>query len=43
MSALSLFEAVGIELELMIVRRDDMGVYPVCDRVLAAAGDRFEG
>jgi gamma-glutamyl:cysteine ligase YbdK (ATP-grasp superfamily) len=42
-SPLSLFEGFGIELELMIVRRDDLGVYPVCDRVLAAAGDRFEG
>ena len=43
MSALSLFEAFGIELELMIVRADDLGVYPVCDRILAAAGDRHEG
>jgi carboxylate-amine ligase len=42
-SPLSLFEAFGIELELMIVRRDDLGVYPICDRVLAAAGDRYEG
>src|SRR5580765_8235681 len=43
MPALSLFEAFGIELELMIVRQDDLGVYPVCDRILAAAGDRYEG
>lgn len=40
---LALFEGHGIELELMIVRRDDLGVYPVCDRVLVAAGDRLEG
>jgi glutamate---cysteine ligase / carboxylate-amine ligase len=40
---LALFEGHGIELELMIVRRDDLGVYPVCDRVLSAAGDRLEG
>jgi gamma-glutamyl:cysteine ligase YbdK (ATP-grasp superfamily) len=43
LAALSLFQAFGIELELMIVRQDDLGVYPVCDRVLAAAGDRHEG
>ena len=43
MAALALFEGFGIELELMIVRRDDLGPYPVCDRVLVAAGDRLEG
>lgn len=43
MSALSLFQAYGIEVETMIVRADDLGVLPVCDRVLAAAGDRSEG
>jgi glutamate---cysteine ligase / carboxylate-amine ligase len=42
-SALSLFQAYGIEVETMIVRADDLGVFPVCDRVLAAAGDRSEG
>lgn len=42
-SVLSLFEGFGIELELMIVRADDLGVFPVCDRVLVAAGDRLEG
>jgi gamma-glutamyl:cysteine ligase YbdK (ATP-grasp superfamily) len=40
---LHLFEAYGIELELMLVRADDLGVYPVSDRVLVAAGDRLEG
>jgi gamma-glutamyl:cysteine ligase YbdK (ATP-grasp superfamily) len=37
--ALQLFQAFGIELELMIVRSDDLGVYPIADRVLRAAGD----
>jgi gamma-glutamyl:cysteine ligase YbdK (ATP-grasp superfamily) len=42
--SLRLFEAFGIELELMIVRSDDLGVYPIADRVLRAAGDlRLEG
>jgi len=41
---LHLFEAFGIELELMIVRADDLDVYPISDRVLRAAGDdRLEG
>ena len=32
-SRLHLFEAYGIELELMIVRSDDLGVYPIADRL----------
>ena len=42
--ALSLFQAFGIELELMIVHLDNLGVYPIADRVLRAAGDlQLEG
>ncbi len=35
-SDLHLFEGYGIELEYMIVRSDNLSVYPVSDRVLAA-------
>ncbi|HEX7671586.1 MAG TPA: glutamate-cysteine ligase family protein, partial [Polyangiaceae bacterium] len=38
---LGLFEGFGIEVERMIVHRDDLAVYPVGDRVLAAAGARL--
>jgi glutamate---cysteine ligase / carboxylate-amine ligase len=43
MSKLTLFQAYGIEVETMLVNAADLSVFPVCDRVLAAAGDRFEG
>lgn len=35
---LSLFQAVGMELEYMIVDRDSLSVRPLCDRLLQAAG-----
>ena len=38
---LGLFEGFGIEVERMIVHRDDLAVFPVGDRVLAAAGARL--
>lgn len=38
---LRLFEATGVELEYMIVRRDDLAVLPVADRVLAAEAGRL--
>jgi len=37
---LRLFEATGVELEYMIVRREDLSVLPVADRLLAAAAGR---
>jgi len=38
--AIGLFEAVGVELEYMIVREDDLSVLPVADELLkAAAGE----
>ncbi len=40
---LGLFEGVGIEVETMLVHASDLAVFPVCDRVLRAAGDRSEG
>jgi gamma-glutamyl:cysteine ligase YbdK (ATP-grasp superfamily) len=43
MSVLGLFEGFGIEVETMIVHADDLSVFPVCDRVLQAAGDRGSG
>ena len=40
-SVLGLFEATGVEVELMIVRADDLSALPVADRVLfAAAGEQ---
>jgi gamma-glutamyl:cysteine ligase YbdK (ATP-grasp superfamily) len=33
----SLFEVFGVEIELMIVARDDLRVLPICDRLLSAA------
>lgn len=35
---LGLFEGFGVELEYMIVRRGDLSVAPVADRILAAVG-----
>lgn len=35
---ISLFEAVGIEFEYMIVDRDSLSVRPLCDRLLQAVG-----
>jgi glutamate---cysteine ligase / carboxylate-amine ligase len=40
---LHLFQAFGIEVELMIANLGDLDLLPVCDRMLNAAGDRFEG
>ncbi len=40
-SELHLFEAFGIELEYMIVRKDDLSVLPVTDRVIAAECGNF--
>lgn len=40
---LHLFEGYGIELEYMIVRSDDLGVYPVSDRLLGAGTGRVQG
>jgi len=40
-AVLGLFEATGVEVELMIVRADDLSALPVADRVLfAAAGEQ---
>lgn len=38
MTRLHLFEALGLEIELMIVDRESLDVRPICDRLLEAAG-----
>lgn len=37
--ALHLFDAFGVELEYMIVDRETLNVFPICDRLLAAMND----
>ncbi|GAB4144772.1 MAG: glutamate-cysteine ligase family protein [Planctomycetota bacterium] len=41
--ALSLFQGFGIELEYMIVGRDDFAVRPIADELLRAAAGRWTG
>ncbi|MCC7409363.1 MAG: hypothetical protein IT442_14970 [Phycisphaeraceae bacterium] len=41
--ALGLFEGYGVELEYMIVRRDDLSVAPAADRLLAAQAGKTVG
>ncbi len=43
MPPLALFEAYGIEIEYMIVHADDLSVFPIGDRLLFAASNRFAG
>ncbi len=40
-SPLHLFDAYGVELEYMIVRRDTLDVFPVCDEVLKAVAGEY--
>ncbi len=43
MSKWKLLEAIGVELEYMIVRRDTLDVYPVADKLLESVAGSIEG